>query len=216
MMLSGPPSGHHMCGGCRASCCMRSKLRCIRKVSSMVIGRSWPAAEARVAAITLWHAAPTHACGPGSFSLRFSLQRQYRLKVAVCCTLPDKFCVWQFNDVDTQQLQLKLRHEPQAVGEGLLAEYMAAAKAKPPHRPLGFEGAPSAIARVPATATSFNATAELRRLQKKRSGGMSPCAGLAGPSARLKPPCWPLLSCSTQLPVLPQVPLLTKAMQLSM
>ena len=67
-----------------------------------------------------------------------------------------------------QQLQLKLQHEPGAVTEAVLAEYLAAAKAKPPHRPIGFEGGPSSGARVAATATSFNATAELRRLQKKR------------------------------------------------
>ncbi|KAK9795202.1 hypothetical protein WJX73_007747 [Symbiochloris irregularis] len=73
-----------------------------------------------------------------------------------------------FNEIDEQQLHLKLRHEPSSTTDAVMAEYMAAAKAKPPHRPIGFEGGPSAALRVPATATSFNAAAELRRLQKKR------------------------------------------------
>lgn len=75
----------------------------------------------------------------------------------------------QFNEVDMQQLQLRLRHEPHTATEAVMQEYLAAAKAKPPHRPIGFEST-LATGRGAATATSFNAAVELRRLQKKRWG----------------------------------------------
>ncbi len=45
----------------------------------------------------------------------------------------------QYTEIDAQQLQIKLRHEPRPAAEGIEAEYLAAARAKPGRRPLGFE-----------------------------------------------------------------------------
>lgn len=47
-------------------------------------------------------------------------------------------CV-QYAEIDTQQLQIKLRHEPRSAAEKIEADYAAAARAKPGKRPVGFE-----------------------------------------------------------------------------
>lgn len=45
----------------------------------------------------------------------------------------------QYAEIDAQQLQVKLRHEPRSAADAIEADYAAAARAKPGRRPLDFE-----------------------------------------------------------------------------
>ncbi|KDD76451.1 hypothetical protein H632_c221p0 [Helicosporidium sp. ATCC 50920] len=71
-----------------------------------------------------------------------------------------------FMETDSQQLQLKLRHWPKLVDE---AEYLAAAKAKIPRRPIGFNLPPAVLVTTNALLDYKNSKNKKRRAAKPRA-----------------------------------------------
>lgn len=76
----------------------------------------------------------------------------------------------QYADVDLQQYQIKMKHEPRQLHDTIDTEYAAAVKltAKGGRRPVGFDAKSEKAHRVAEGAPTPNAMAALVRKSKKR------------------------------------------------
>lgn len=83
---------------------------------------------------------------------------------------PNQVLHMQYADVDLQQYQIKMKHEPRQLHDAIDTEYAAAVKltAKGGRRPVGFDAKSEKAHREAEGAPTPNAMAALVRKSKKR------------------------------------------------